>query len=149
MKCASALAIAVVAAVSLATTAVIAQQNPIEQRQAVMKENSNQAKVAAAMAKGEAPFDLEKAKAAFATFASSAEKMPGLFPPDSKTGNDTTASPAIWEKMDDFKARFVKFGQDAKVAQSSVTDLASFRTAFAEIGKQCGGCHQTFRIKKN
>jgi cytochrome c556 len=149
MKFASALAVAAVAAVSFATTAVIAQQNPIEQRKAIMKENGAQAKAGAAMAKGEAPFDLAKAKTIFATFADSAGKMPNLFPPDSKTGNETTAAPAIWEKKNEFNALFVKFGKDAKEAESKVTDLASFRTQFAAMGKQCGGCHETFRVKKN
>jgi cytochrome c556 len=149
MKFATALAVAAVAAVSFATTAVIAQQNPIEARQALMKDNGKHAKMGAAMVKGEAPFNLAAAKEIFATFETAAEKMPALFPPDSKTGHETTAAPAIWQKMDEFKALFVKFGKDAKAAKESVTDLASFRTAFAAMGKQCGGCHETFRVKKN
>ena len=102
------------------------------------------------MIKGEAPFDLAKAKEIFATFEHAAAKMPDLFPPNSKTGHDTTASPKIWENMDDVKARFKKLGDDAKAASASVTDLASFKAAFAKIGKEdCGGCHHEYRIKKN
>jgi len=149
MKLATALAVAAVAAVSFAATAVIAQQNPIEARQALMKDNGKHAKMGAAMVKGEAPFNLAAAKEIFATYAKAAEGMPKLFPPDSKTGHETTAAPAIWEKMDEFKALFVKLGKDAKAAEASVTDLASFKTAFAAMGKQCGGCHKDFRIKKN
>lgn len=148
MKFASALAIVVVAAVGFTATTVIAQQNPIEQRKAVMKDNGKHAKMGAAMVKGEAPFDLAAAKEIFATYVKAAEQMPDLFPPDSKTGHETTAAPAIWEKMDEFKALFVKLGKDAKAAGESVTDLDSFKTSFAAMGKQCGGCHQDFRIKK-
>lgn len=148
MKFVIALAAAAVAAVSLTATAVIAQQNPIEARQALMKENGKHAKMGAAMVKGEAPFELAKAKEIFATFAESAEKMPGLFPPDSKTGHDTRAAPKIWEDMAEFKEHFDKLGKDAKAAQTSVTDLDSFKTAFAAIGKQCGGCHEEYRLKK-
>ena len=114
-----------------------------------MKHNGKQAKLGAQMAKGEKPFDLATAKKIFATFEEAAQKMPALFPADSKTGHDTTAAPAIWEKMDDFKARFEKLGADAKKAHASVTDLASFKTAFGGIGKDCGGCHHDYRIKKN
>jgi cytochrome c556 len=74
--------------------------------------------------------------------------MPDLFPANSKTGHDTTASPKIWENMPDFKARFVKFAADSKAAQTSVKDLVSLKAAFGAIGKDCGGCHQTYRIKK-
>ncbi len=148
MKNASVLAIAVLAAIGVTATAVVAQQNPIEQRKALMKDNSKHAKMGAAMVKGEAPFNLATAKEIFATYVKAAEEMPDLFPPDSKTGHETTAAPAIWEKMDEFKALFVKFGNDAKAAEGSVTDLDSFKTSFAAMGKQCGGCHQDFRVKK-
>ena len=51
---------------------------------------------------------------------------------------------------DDFKAKFVKFGQDAKDAESSVKDLDSFKAAFTNIGKNdCGGCHEVYRLKKS
>lgn len=140
---------AVVAAVTMGATAVLAQQNPIVERQDLMKANGKHAKLGAQMAKGEKPFDLAAAKEIFATFEKSAAKMPDLFPADSKTGHKTTAAPKIWEDMADFKARFKKFEEDSKKAEASVTDLASFRTAFGGIGKECGGCHREYRIKKN
>ena len=51
--------------------------------------------------------------------------------------------------MDDFKAMFAKLGTDAKAAEGSVTDLDSFKAAFGNVGKDCGGCHQTYRVKKS
>jgi len=148
MKFPTAFAVAAAAAIALATTAVLAQPNPIEERQALMKDNGKHAKLAVAMIKGEAPFDLAKAKQILATFETAAQKMPDLFPPDSKTGHDTTAAPKIWEDMADFKARFVKFGEDVKAAQASVKDLDSFKVAMGGLGKECGGCHENYRIKK-
>ena len=53
------------AAVALAVTAVAAQSDPIAARKALMKKNGDEAKAGAAMAKGEAPFDLTKAQAIF------------------------------------------------------------------------------------
>ncbi len=148
MKLATKLAVAATAVVTLSATAVIAQQDPIAARQALMKENGKHAKLGAAMAKGEAPFDLAQAKEIFVTFEQSAGKMPDLFPDNSMTGHDTTASPKVWKDMAEFKAKFVKFGADAKAAQASVTDIASFKTAFASMGKECGGCHKEYRVKK-
>jgi cytochrome c556 len=102
----------------LAVSVAIAQQDPIAARKALMKENADQAKIGAAMAKGEAPFDLAKARKIFATFENTAVKAPALFPEnsiDEATADDPyTASPDIWKNMDDFKARLAKFGSDSK-----------------------------------
>ncbi len=139
-----------IAIVALGATAVVAQQDPIAARKAMMKSNGQAAGALAKMVKGEAPFDLATAKKSFATFQDAAAKMPSLFPDTSKTGGDTAADPKIWENMADFKAKFVKFGEDAKAAGASVTDLDSFKAAFGNIGKNdCGACHQTYRIKKS
>jgi cytochrome c556 len=125
-----------------------AAESPIAERKALMKKNGDAAKLGAQFVKGEAPFDLAKAKAIFATYAAAAAKMPALFPADSKTGEKTEALPVIWEKMDDFKAKFQKLGADAKAAEAKVTDLDSFKTQFSAVQKNCGGCHQTYRVKK-
>ncbi len=127
---------------------VTAAESPIAARQALMKKNGEAAKLGTAFMKGQAPFDLAKAKAIFATYADAASKMPGLFPPDSKTGEKTEALPVIWDKMDDFKARFAKLGADAKDAQTKITDEASFKAIFPTVQKNCGGCHETYRVKK-
>jgi cytochrome c556 len=124
-------------------------ESPIAARQALMKKNGDAAKLGAQFMKGEAPFDLAKAKAIFAAYADAAAKMPALFPDDSKTGEKTEALPVIWEKMDDFKAKFAKFGADAKDAEAKVTDEASFKAIFPVVQKDCGGCHQTYRAKKS
>ena len=137
------------AVLALGVTAVLAQSDPIAARKAVMKENGAQAKIGAAMSKGEEPFDLAKAKKIFTTFESAAAKMPSLFPANSKTGGETTAAPKIWEDEAGFKAAFAKFGSDSKAAEGSVKDLESFKAAFASVGKDCGGCHNTYRIKKS
>jgi cytochrome c556 len=140
----------VVTAIALSVGVAVAQQDPIAARRALMKANGDQAKIGAAMAKGEAPFDLDKVKKMFATFEDAAAKMPALFPPNSKTGGDTAADPKIWANLDDFKARFAKLGADAKDAVANVTDLDSFKAAFGSIGKNdCGACHEKYRIKKS
>jgi len=143
-------AVFAIAAIALGLSVAVAQQDPIAARKALMKANGDQAKIGASMMKGEAPFELEKAKKIFAAWEEAAEKMPGLFPDNSKVGGDTAADPKIWENLDDFKARFAKFGADAKDAAAKVTDLDSFKAAFGSIGKNdCGGCHEKYRVKKS
>jgi cytochrome c556 len=149
MKSAAIFPFVILATLAIGAAPALAKQNPIIARQHLMKANGRAAKQAAAMAKGEAPFDLSTAKKVFATFENAAQKMPNLFPPDSKTGHKTKASPKIWQNMADVKARFAKLGSDAKAAAASVTDLASFRTAFVAIGRHdCGSCHHEYRIRK-
>jgi len=126
----------------------IAQQDPIQQRQALMKENGKQAQQGNKFMKGEEAFDLAKAKAIFATYQKASHDAANLFPDNSKTGHDTAALPAIWEKKADFEARLKKLGDDAKAAEAKVTDEASFKTVFPEVQKNCGGCHEPFRKKK-
>jgi cytochrome c556 len=151
MKFASAVAaVAVVAVVAaLGATVVLAQQDPIAARKALMKANGQGAGALAKMLKGEAPFDPAVAKKAFASFEDAAAKMPTLFPDNSKIGGETAASPKIWENMADVKARFVKLGNDSKAADASVKDLDSLKTAFSQLGKNCNDCHELYRLKKN
>ena len=75
-----------------------------------MKENGDATKPVVAMLKG-APFDLAVVQKALKTYENAAEKMPGLFPPDSKSG-ETHALPAVWTDTADFDTRFKKFGAD-------------------------------------
>ncbi len=123
--------------------------DPIKARQTLMKRSGDMAKIGAAMIKGETPFDLAKTKEIYAAFADDAGQMPNLFPDCSKSGADTTAAPAIWEKPDEFKAAIAKFTADIKAAQDSTKDLDSFKANFQTLGKDCGGCHHDFRIRKS
>ena len=134
-----------VAALVLAAGLAAAQTNPIAARTALMKANGQQAKIGAAIAKGDAPFDAAKVQTIFATFLEAAEKAPALFPDDSKKGGKTEALPAIWKNKADFEARLAKFGADAKAAQAEVKDLATFKAVWSGlIRKNCTGCHEKY-----
>jgi cytochrome c556 len=136
-------------AASIAVTAVVAQSDPIAARKAIMKGVGGQTALAAKFVKGEEPFDLAKAQAIFATYQDAAQKMPTLFPDTSKTGGETTAGPKIWEDMAGFKAGFEKLGADAKAAAAATKDLDTFKAAFGPVTRNCGGCHEAYRIKKS
>ena len=138
-----------VAAITIGVTAVVAQSDPIATRKGVMKNVGAMTKTGAQMAKGEAPYDQGKAQEIFATYIDAAAKMPTLFPDNSKTGGDTTASPKIWEDPNGFKAGFAKLSTEANAAKASVKDIDSFKGAFGGLTKNCGGCHETYRVKKS
>jgi cytochrome c556 len=136
-----------VAVVALGVTAVVAQSDPIAARKAVMKENGAQAKVSRDMIEGKEPFNLAAAQKVLTTFAATADKMRPLFPDSSKSGGDTAALPAVWENKADFDAKMAKFSADAKAAEPKVKDLDTFKAAMGDVGKNCGGCHNTYRKK--
>ncbi len=138
-----------VAAIALGVSAVVAQSDPIAARKGLMKELGAATKTGAQMAKGEIPYDQSKANSVFTTYIDVSAKMPDLFPASSKTGGETTASPKIWDDNAGFKAAFSKMSNEAKAAQSSVKDLDSFKGAFGGLTKNCGGCHETYRVKKS
>jgi cytochrome c556 len=139
----------VLAVLLFGATAAAAQscQDIIDKRQAFMKRSADMAKIGSSMIKGETPFDLAKAKEIFAAFAEDGVAMPTMFPDCSKTGEHTTVAPAIWDKPAEFKAAQDKFRADVKAAQDNLTDLDSLKAGFQSIGKDCGACHQAFRIR--
>jgi cytochrome c556 len=138
-----------IVAIAFGVTAVTAQSDPIAARQALMKTNGRQAKLGSDMIRDRVPFDLDNAKAIFSSFIDAANKMPNLFPENSKTGGDTTASPEIWQHLDDVRARFAKFAADSKAAQDATKDLDSFRAGFRNVARNCDGCHEHYRVKKS
>ncbi len=81
------------------------------------------------------------------TYVAGTQKLPTLFPEDSKKGHDTAALPAIWTNKDDFVARFKKLGGDAQAALSTITDKASFSETMPKVLGNCGGCHKEYRAK--
>jgi cytochrome c556 len=136
------------AAVALSAGAALAMTgaDAIKERRALMKGNGEATKPIVPILKGQAPFDLAAVQKALKAYMNAAEKMPALFPPDSKTG-DTHALPAIWDDAADFDARFKKLGDDAKAALARVKDEASFKAVMPDFYKNCGGCHEKHRAK--
>jgi len=133
-------------ALALGVSFAAADSDAIKQRRALMKANGEATKSVVDMLKGTTAFDLAAAEKALATYQDAAAKMPGLFPPDSKTG-DTNALPAAWDNKADLDARFEKLGVDAKAAAAAIKDEASFKATMPGVLKNCGGCHELYRQK--
>ncbi|MGE0279956.1 MAG: cytochrome c [Rhizobiaceae bacterium] len=143
-------------ALAFATSAV--QADAITDRKAIMKERGKIVGGLGKIAKGEAPFDGAAVLTELQALSANAEKataVDALWPAGSETGKDaegkdTESSPKIWEDMAGFKAAADKFKTEAAAAAATApADLAAFQATFGALTKNCGGCHETFRIKKN
>lgn len=138
---------AVVLAFSVAASA-IAADDVISQRKALMKANGAAARTASEFINGSKPYDAAAAAEAMKTIAKDMETFPTLFPEGSDQG-ETSASPAIWEKMDAFKAAAAKAQADATAAaEAAAQGVDAFKTAFNAVGGNCQSCHQEFRIRR-
>ena len=133
----------------LATGAAIAQNDPIAQRKAILKDIGDATKPIAAMLKGEAAYDNAVVQKSLATIAGGSQKLPALFPDNSKTGGDTAALPKIWDEKAKFDDLFVKLTAAASAAQGSIKDEASFKTNIRSVLGSCKSCHDDYRAKKS
>jgi len=130
--------------------AVAAQQDLVNQVQVLMKGNGRNAGALAAMVKGEKPYDQATVDAALAQLDDTAKKLPTLFPDSAKglkpEGN-FSASPKVWEDKADFEAHIAGFAKAVTEAKASVKDLDTLKVSMGGIGKACGSCHETYRLK--
>ncbi|OOG66973.1 cytochrome C556 [Sinorhizobium sp. A49] len=134
----------------LGVTAVTAADEPQAVRQALMKKVGQAAGALGGIAKGEKPYDAEIVKASLTTISETVKMFPDHFPAGSKTGMETEASPKIWENMDDFKAKAAKLGSDTDAVLAQLpADQAGVGAAMGILGKDCGSCHEIYRLKKN
>jgi cytochrome c556 len=136
-------------AVAFSVDAVTAQSDPVKEREDLMKQNNNHAKAVVAMMRGQRPFDAAAVDAAFVQWADTAQKLPGLFPENSKTGGDNRASPKIWLNKKDFDAKAAAFGKVvAKNRDKGKSSLEGLRAAIPVVGKACDNCHEDYRLSK-
>ena len=141
--------VAAAAAIAVGATAVYAQNlDAIKARKDSMKALSAAAKGPGGMMKGEVPFALPTIQASLKAFQEQSDKAKALFPDNAKTGGETEALPAIWEKKADFDAKWVKFSADAKAAEGAIKDEASFKAEWGKVMSSCGGCHKEYRKAK-
>lgn len=140
---------AAAALIAIGTGAVIAQSDPIAARKALMKGNDDGARVVVAMMRGTAPYDASKIDPVFSQWTETAQKLPGLFPPDSKTGEKTRASPKIWENKADFDAKAAEFGKAvADNRDKAKQSLDGLKAAVGAVGDACDNCHKDYRLSR-
>ena len=137
-------------ALLLGVGAVWAQQDSVKEVQSLMKGNGKNAGAMSAMVKGEKPYDQATVNSALAQFEDTAKKLPNLFPASAKgvkLDGDYSASPKIWEDKAGFDAKVASFAKVVGEAKSKIKDLDSLKATLPAIGKECGGCHETYRVK--
>ena len=143
--------VVVAGALLLGMGAVIAQQDVVKSTQAQMKATGRAlGATLAPMNKGEKPYDQAAVDEALKTLDETATKLPTLFPASIKTvkfEGDYNTSPKIWEDEAGFKAKIEDFSKAVADAKAKIKDLDSLKANFPAIGKACGGCHETFRVK--
>jgi cytochrome c556 len=138
--------LSVAALVVAGATLAYAQGGPIAERKEAMKAIGGANKTLSDMAKGDVKFEAAKAIASFKTMEDNLVKSKALYPDNSKTGGDTQALPAVWEKKADFMAKMDKAVADAKAAAAATKDEASFKDAHKQMVTNCGGCHRDYRV---
>ena len=137
-------------ALLLGMGAVWAQQDSVKEVQALMKGNGKNAGAVAAMVKGEKPYDQATVDTALAQFEDTAKKLPNLFPASAKgmkPEGDYSTSPKVWEDKAGFDAKVASFAKVVAEAKGKIKDLDTLKASFPAVGKECGGCHETFRVK--
>jgi cytochrome c556 len=143
----------VVGALLLGVGAVAAQQDQVNKTQLAMKSNGkNLGGVLSAMAKGEKPYDQAAVDAALNGLQDVANNFPSLFPESIKglkPDGDYYASPKVWTDRKGFEEHAASFAKAVTEAKSQIKDLETLKVAVPVLGKQCGGCHETYRVKNS
>ena len=100
------------------------------------------------MVKGDETYDVEKFKAAAATFSENSRKPFEHFASDPQGNGD--ALPAIWEKPAEFDAEREKFlaAVDDLNAKAQTGNLEEIKVAYGNVGASCKSCHDAFRQPK-
>ena len=140
-------------ALLLSVGAVIAQQDVANQTQTTMKATGRAlGAVLTPMVKGEKPYDQAAVDTALGQLETTAKKLPTMFPESIKgvkIEGDYSSSPKIWEDKAGFAAKIDSFAKVVTEAKAKIKDLDSLKANVPAIGKECGGCHETFRLKNS
>ena len=135
-----------------AVTTAFAQAKPevlLKQRQAAMTLQSKYLGPIGGMLKGNIPYNADTV-ALNATFLENLARMPwdGFQP--STSGVKSDAKPEVYSDTAKFRAAAdrleaatVKLGAVARAK-----DQAGVKAAFGDVAKSCGGCHDSFRVKR-
>jgi len=96
--------------------------------------------------------DINTVRAQTATMATTAPKIPALFPPG--TGPDvgkTRAKPEIWKQQDVFLRRSREFAAAAQTidAAAKAGDLNKVMALHEDVDKACKACHDPFRAPEH
>lgn len=141
------------AAAALAALALplLAAENPIAARQALMSSNGAAAGAAAGMMKSEIPYSPAVAKSVIAALAATGAVFGDFFPEGSFDPATSKAAEKIWTDRPGFDAELAKFHASTRAAaeasgREGPADLAAFQAAILPVFDSCKACHESYQI---
>jgi cytochrome c556 len=97
--------------------------------------------------------DLAVIRSSAATIADLASKSSSWFPAGSgkEVNPKTRAKAEIWQKPEDFAAKDRDFQQAAQALKAAADggDLDAVKARFADLGKSCKACHDSYRAEEH
>jgi len=129
-----------------AASAAISAGNPMDERQATMKQVGQTMKEATALT-APATYDAAKARTLMDGVSAAAKKLHGLYPAGSGDDPKSAADPKVWTNKADFDKRLTEMGTLAAAA-GKTTSTDTFKPAFSALGATCKSCHDVYRKKK-
>lgn len=145
----SLLAAALVAGTALAAVANPAALRIMKERHEGMEQIGRATKIANRTLQSGSP-DLSQLKAAARTYVALSPKVVGWYPPGTgPEAGKTHARAEIWQRPDEFRQDAKAFELSSIAFQNAVQsgNIPRIRGAFANLGKTCQGCHESFRQK--
>ena len=135
---------------ALLASVAFAGPDPIEQRQQLMSDTRDAAKVVGGMLKQTQAFDAEAAMEALMVWQKTAAEAGDLFPEGSEVGHDTEAKATIWTDRAGFDMKMATFGEkvDAAIAAEPST-LGELGKVAGPIFDACKDCHEGYRVEKD
>ncbi len=142
----------VAAAMFAGIGALVAQEDVVAKRQDLMKQQGRALGALGAMAREQRPYDQATVDASLQTLEDTAKQIAALYPESSKDApkkGDYSASPKIWTDKAGFQSHIDTLIKAVADNKGKITNLDTLKPAVPMLGKGCGGCHETFRVKNS
>ena len=125
----------------------IAADDPISERQELMKDVGGAAKPIGEMFRGEREYDAATVLESLNTWKTVGETFGDLFPEGSESGGDSEAAPAIWEDRAGFDEALALWREatDKAIAAAPAT-LEEGQPVLGAVFNACKNCHDSYRI---
>ena len=125
----------------------------VETRSAHFKDMGKAMEPIGNMLRKKAPYDAAVAEKNATEIVALSKKIPALYEVDTREfkGVKTEALEGIWTSQVDFKAKSDALTTAAQALADSSKgggDAAAFTKNAAAVGKACGTCHDSYRVKK-
>jgi cytochrome c556 len=140
------------AALVAGISAVLAQSDPVKERNDLMASLWREGlRPVARMARGEEPFNREVVEKSYSRMAEITARLPPLWPAGSVPKDPTTrysSSPKIWENKADFDALLSKMASAVNETRKTATSgLDGAKTAFQTVDQTCTACHDRYQVR--